>query len=39
MTLKRYTTPIINAKLLSDNLVSVYVPEKGWKIKKLTVKQ
>ncbi len=39
MTLKRYTTPIINAKILSNDLVSVYVPEKGWKIKKITVKK
>jgi hypothetical protein len=35
MTVRRYTTPDIGAKLLKEGLVAVHIPEKGWQIKNL----
>lgn len=35
MTKRRYTTPDIGAKLLTDGLVAVQIAQKGWQIKKI----
>lgn len=35
MTVRRYKTPEIGAKILNDGLVAVHIPEKGWQIKKV----
>lgn len=35
MTARRYTTPVIGAKLLTDGLVAVQTPQKGWQIKNI----
>ncbi len=37
MTSRRYSTPIIGAKRLADNLVAIHSKDQGWSIRKLTL--
>jgi len=39
MTIRRYTTPTINAKLISTGLVALHTPDNGWTIKSLIEKK
>lgn len=38
MTKRRYELPLIGAKILTENLVAVHIKDKGWEIRKLSLK-